>query len=97
MIYNVPAFFLRETPGAYDPESGNYGESTFVETKRYASVTSSGVETLKLIYGEVKQGSLTIRLQRPYTEPFDFIRIHNTVYRADFSRLHKTFVLSEVE
>ena len=97
MRYDKPVFFQRITPGEYNPDTGDYGEDTVTEVEKYASVTDSGTETIKMIYGELKQGIKTIRLQRPYTEVFDRIRIGNKVYRVDFSRWSRVFVVSEVQ
>lgn len=97
MRYNKPIFFQRITPGEYDASSGNYGEDDIIEVKRYASVTDTGTEQLKLIYNTIKQGSRIIRLQRPYTAPFDKIRIDKTIYAVDFERHLKTFIVSEVQ
>lgn len=97
MRFDTPVFFQRITEGEFDAETHNYGDDVVVEEQRYASVTDSGVDTLNLVYGEIKQGSLTIRLQRAYNEKFDRIRIGTKTYRADFSRRNKAFVLSEVQ
>lgn len=101
MRYDTPIFFQRTQPGEYDYKTGNYAEDTIVEVKRYASVTDTSTNTLLLVYGAVKQGSRTIRLQRAYTEPFDYIRIDNTRYRVDnertISKNAQTFVVSEVQ
>ena len=97
MRYNTPVFFQRTTQGAYDTSSGDYAAGELVETKRFADVTDSGVETLNLIYGELRQGVKTVRLQRPYTDPFDRIRIGSRVYRVDFSRFGQNFVVCEVQ
>ena len=96
MRYNDPIFFQRVLPGEYDAKTGNYAEDTVTEVKKYASVTDSGDSTLQLVYGELKQGSKTIRLQRPYTQPFDRIRIDGKVYRVDMAR-RSCFVVSEVQ
>ena len=97
MRYDKPIFFQRVTPGELDPVTGNYGEDEVAEVKKHASVTDSGVETMHLIYGSIMQGTKTIRLQREYTEPFDFIRIGMTRYKVDFSRFGRNFVVSEVQ
>lgn len=100
MRFDIPVYFRRVEPGKYDPKTGDYAADTVKETKRRASVTDSGIETLRLVYGELKQGSKTIRLQNHYNEPFDSIRIGNKVYKVDMSRplLNKhTFVVSEVQ
>lgn len=100
MRYDTPIYFQSIQPGDYDASTGNYGEDTTTEVKKYASVTDSGVETMNLIYGELKQGSKTIRIQMHYDAAFDRIRIGSKIYRVDFSRILRniqTFVVSEVQ
>ena len=98
MRFDTPIFFQRITRD-YDAATGNY-TNTVAETMRYASVTDTGDETLQLVYGELKQGSKTIRLQRHYTLPFDRIRIGDSCYKADrvrTLRTMQTLVVSEVQ
>ncbi len=97
MRYDTPVFFQSVQPGRLNPETHNYDDDTVTEEKRYASVTDTGAQQLQLIYGSIKQGSLTIRLQQPYTKPFDRVRVGETLYRVDFSRHGKNFVVSEVQ
>ena len=100
MRFDTPIYFRHTKPGAYDPETGDYAEDEVVEEMRFASVTNTGADTLRLVYGELKQSSLTLRLQTPYKGAFDSIRIGSKVFRVDRSRalrrLH-TFVVSEVQ
>ena len=97
MRYDTPIFFQSVKPGEYDTETHNYGEDIITEEKRFASVTDTGSEQITLIYGKLKQGSLTIRLQRPYKEPFNKIRVGKKIYNVDFARHSKAFVVSEVQ
>lgn len=100
MRYDTPVYFQKITPGEYDPNTGNYADDAVEETLRYASVMNTGEEKLKLVYDGPKQGSLTIQLQTHYTEPFDRIRVGETVYRVDSSRklrVKHTFVVSEAQ
>lgn len=97
MRFDTPIYFQRITAGKLNTETHNYDDDVIVEVKRYADVTDSGVETLNLVYGEVKQGSKTVRIQRAYKEPFDRIRIGNKTYRVDLARRGKSFVVSEVQ
>ena len=101
MRFNTPVYFQRKQKGPYNATDGDYGPETTEEVKRYASVTDTGTDTLNLVYGGPKQGSLTIRLQRTYTDPFDQIRIgdgeQEKCYRVDKARLFKrVFIVSEV-
>ena len=99
MRFDTPVYF-QTVKSEYDASTGNYGISTITETMRYASVTDTGAETLQLVYGQLKQGSKTIRLQRHYNLPFDRIRIGDSCYKADrvrTLRTMQTLVVSEVQ
>ena len=96
MRFDIPIYLQNIQPGAYNPETGNHEH----ETKRYASVTNAGTETLNLVYGELRQGCLTVRIQAHCTTDFDRIRIGNKVYRVDLLRKLRNFttmVVSEVQ
>ena len=100
MRFDTPVYFQRITPGEYNASTGNHGEDIITEEKRYASVTSTGDETLNIIYGEIKQGVKTVRLQNYYDKPFDRVRIGEKVYRVDRARplrLKYTLIVSEVQ
>lgn len=97
MRYNTAVYFQR-IESKYDSTTGNTGISLLSEDRRNAAITDTGTDTLQLIYGDIKQGALTIRLQRPYDAAFDRIRIGDKLYRADRSRLHnRVFIVSEVQ
>lgn len=100
MRYDTPVYFQQVTPGEYDASTGNYADDTITEARAYADVTNTGESVLQLIYGDLRQDSLTIRLQNHYKLAFDRIRIGEKVYRVDFSRRLRTkhvFVVSEVQ
>lgn len=100
MRYDKTIYFQKITPGSYDSDTGDYREDSVEETRRLASVTDTGTETMNIVYGSIKQGSLTIQLQTHYKKPFDLIRIGRRKYRVDFSRELRTkhiFVVSEVQ
>lgn len=98
MRFDTPVYFQTVQAGEYNPDTGNYGKEIITEEKRYADVTDAGVDTLNLIYGELRQGSKVIRLQTHYEEPYHRIRIGRKIYRVDFSRTLRNkhvFVVSE--
>lgn len=102
MRYNTPIYFETRKKGAYNSTTGNYDPETCEAVKRYAAITETGTEALKLIYGDIKQGALTIRLQRPYKAAFDRVRIGECksakYYHVDRARLAKrVFIVSEVQ
>lgn len=100
MRYDVPVYFQRRTRGAYDADTGDYGADTVEETKAYAGVYDTRESTLRLVYGSIREGSLTVHLQNHYTEPFDSVRIGEKTYKVDKRRRLRTkeaFIISEVQ
>lgn len=101
MRFDTPIYFQTvKEKGKYDEETGNYAEDTVTEDEVFASVTNSTTATLNLVYGSIKQGSKTIRLQNIYSKPYNRIRIGKKLYRVDFDRnlrLKHIFVVSEVQ
>ena len=100
MRYDTPVYFQKITPGEYDPDTGDTAEDTIEETERFASVYGTVAEMLNLVYGQIRQDSLTIQLQTQYKAPFDRIRVGDTVYKVDTVqnlRVKQYFVVSEVQ
>ena len=60
-----------------DPDYGGYAKATPVEAGMLADVTDTKTETQQLVYGKLREGSVTVRLNGHYLEPFDHIRIVN--------------------
>ena len=80
MRCDTEVFFQSIVPGEYDEATGDYRDDTVSEEKRHASVTDTGTETMNLVYGSIKQGSKTVRIQTHYKKAFDRIRIGNALY-----------------
>lgn len=100
MRFDAPVYMQIITQGSYNAETGDYEEDFVKETLVFASVTDTGTSTMKLIYDGVKQGSLTVRLQKQYNQPFNYIRIGNKRYKVDLERRPRTkhtFIVSEVQ
>ena len=100
MRFDTPVLFQRITEGAYNAENGDYGDDSVESVKVYADVTDAGVETLNLVYGELRQGAKVVRLLHYYEEPFGLIQIGRKRYRVDMERRRRTkrvFVVSEVQ
>jgi hypothetical protein len=98
--FDTPIYFQSVVHGEYNTTTGDYADDIVEEVERYASVSDTGTDTLTLVYGGLKQGSLTIRLQSVYDGIFDYIRISSKRYRVDKTRTlrHKqTFIVSEVQ
>ncbi|MBM6764517.1 hypothetical protein H5996_01180 [Faecalicoccus pleomorphus] len=100
MRYDTPIFFRAVTPGDYDESTGNYEDDSIIETMVMASVMDTQTETMKLVYGDIRQGSLTLTIQNHCDQTFDNIRIGDKVYRVDRTRrlrVKQSFIVSEVQ
>lgn len=100
MRFDTPIYFRRLTRGAYNESTGNYDDDIVAETEVMASVMDTQTEMLKLIYGDIRQGSLTVVIQNHYDQTFDNIRVGDKVYRVDRTRrlrVKQSFIVSEVQ
>lgn len=100
MRYDTPVYFRTETAGAYDPTTGNYAEATPTEVEKLAAVMPTGENTMKLVYGGIKEGSLLVHLQNHYTDAFKSIRIGEKQYEVDRRiplRVKDVFIVHEVQ
>ena len=99
MRYDKPIYFLTFR-SEYDATTGNYNDEAVENVQKFASVTDTSAQTLQLVYGDIRQGSLTIRLQTHYEAPFDRISVDGKLYRVDRQRKLRrghVFVVSEVQ
>ena len=100
MRYDTPILFRRLVTGAYDADTGDYADDTYVDTKVYGSVMDTNTQTMNLVYGGIKQGSLTVHIQNHMDKTFDQIIIGDKKYRVDYTRrlrLKQSFIVSEVQ
>lgn len=100
MRFDTPIYFQRILSGDYDAETGNYKEDTVIEAQKWACKTDVGAQTQHVVFGELREGSLILRLQQPYTEPFDRIRVGDKVYAVDTVRklrFKQVFIVHEVQ
>lgn len=100
MRYDTMIYFQKLTQGEYDQETGDYKDDSVSEDQKQASVMDTTTQKMQVVYGMIKQGSLTLQLQNHYDHPFDQIRIGNKIYKVDYSRklrTKQTFIVSEVQ
>lgn len=100
MRFDTPIYFQLVQQGAYNENTGDYDKDIVTEELKYAAVSTTGINTLKIMYGEIKEGCLTIRLLRPYNKNFDRIRIGKKLYKVDTRKPLKNkevFIVSELQ
>ena len=99
MRYDKIVYFAVEGKRIYDPATGDYKDAQPILAEKDAAVMDTQEETMQMVYGAIRQGSLTIHLQNHYDDPFDYIQYEGRKYRVDYSRrlrVKHTFVVSEV-
>lgn len=100
MRYDTKIELVRIDPGTFNSETGNYEGKTETRTALYASVLDTRTEMLQLVYGSLKQGSLTIHMQNHVDIPFDQIEVKGRRYKVDYRRRLRTkesFIVSQVQ
>lgn len=100
MRYDKTIYFVTVNGSTYDETTGDYTDGEPVKVDAQASVMDTNTETLRLVYGEIRQGSYTIQLQNHYPGTFDYIEYDGKKYSIDFRRhlRHKdTYIVSEVQ
>ena len=100
MRYDKLIYFVTVSGATYDTATGDYTDGTPVKVPVHASIMDTNTETLRLVYGEIRQGSYTVQIQNHYTAPFDFIEINGKKFSVDYRRhlrLKDTFIVSEVQ
>ena len=100
MRYDTPIYFQKLVRGQYNADTGNYDDDLLEETEVFASVNDTQTEMMVKIYGQIRQGSLSVHIQNHYDDSFDYIRVGNKRYVVDYFRklkVKESFVLSEVQ
>lgn len=100
MRYDTRILFLTRIQGSYNEDTGNYEEDTYEEDEVFGAVSNTADNMQTLVYGQLRQGSVTIHLQNHYQKLFDLVEIDGKRYQIDNRTLYKvkeTMVLSEVK
>ena len=98
MRYNTRIYFVKEGEEEYDYATGAYIATEPIKHEVWANVSDTGTERMQLIYGALKQGAITVRIQGKYDEAFDYIEVGDKKYNVDAFRTFRNdqaFNLSE--
>lgn len=96
MRYDREALF--QTVEEQYQDNGDYTETVVEEHTEYCSVAYTDLQTMHLVYGAIRQGSLTIHLQNYIGYDFNRIVIEGKKYVVDDEidlRFKKVYVISE--
>lgn len=96
MRYDTKLYFVRETGlEEYDNDTGDLIESEPIKTSRWVNVADMGEERMQAIFGRLKQGSVTIKMQGSYNEPFDYLEIGGKAYDVALTKRTRTITIYE--
>ena len=98
MRYDQRIYFVKEGEDEYDYATGDYVTTEPTKEEAWANVSDTSTERMQLVYGALKQGAITVRIQGKYVEMFDYIEVENKKYNVDAFRTFRNdqaFNLSE--
>lgn len=81
-------------------KNGDYLPNIESEHTEYGSVVATSIDTMRLVYGEIREGSLTFTLQNKVDYAFNRILIDGKEYSVDArikQRVKDAYVVSEVQ
>lgn len=83
MRYDQKIYFVKEGEDVYDHDTGDYITTEPIKHEMWANVSDTGTERMQLIYGALKQGAITVRIQGKYEKEFDYIEVEGKKYNVD--------------
>ena len=98
MRYDQRIYFVKEGEDEYDYATGDYVTGEPLKDEVWANISDTGTERMRLIYGALKQGAITVRIQGKYDETFDYVEVDDKKYNVDAFRTFRndqSFNLSE--
>lgn len=98
MRYDKKIYFVKQGEDIYDYDTGNHIPGETVKTEAWANVSDMGTQRQTLIFGALKQGALTMRIQGNYEDSRDYIEYNGKPYDISTVRTFwhdQTFEVSE--
>lgn len=75
MRYDRKVWFVNESAPEYDETTGDYTEGTVERIFRMANITNTGESSMNMLYGKIKEGALTVRIQNAIESPYQYIEV----------------------
>lgn len=83
MRYNKPFYFVSNVGKHYDAELGEWVHGETSRVKKFADITAMSANRQQVIFGDVSNKRLIVRLQRIYRKPYDLLEIDGKSYQVD--------------
>ena len=96
MRFDQKIQLVTEGEKVFDPSTGNNitAEPTYIGV--WANVTDMTEDTQAFLFGGLKQGAKTIRLQGHVMRRFDYVQIGDTKYNVRSQRVLRRFTVLKV-
>lgn len=85
--------FVKMSDSYYDTDLGEYVESGKVEVVKPCHLSTMGLERVTAIFGSVNRHITVARLQNPYEQPFDYVKVDNRPYQVERQSNYRKGVL----
>ncbi len=89
MRYDKPLYFVSNVDKHYDAELGEWVQGQTSRVKKFANITAMSENRQQVIFGDVSNKRLIVRLQRVYCKPYDLIEINGKSYQVDTEHVAK--------
>lgn len=96
MRMDTKIYFVTESEPTYDPSTGDYISGVPIKEPMWANVSDTGTTRMTLLYGSIKRGAKTVRLNNSYTKPFDYIEIDGKLYSDTLGKRGQNKTVYEV-
>lgn len=83
MRYDKPLYFVSNVGKHYDAELGEWVHGETSRIKKFANITAMSANRQQVIFGDVSNKRLVVRLQRVYREPYYLLEIDGKSYQVD--------------
>lgn len=96
MRMDTKVYFVTESKPVYDPATGDYISGEPIKEPMWANVSDTGTTRMTLLYGSIKRGAKTIRLNNSYNKKFDYIEIDGKTYSDTLGKRGQNKTVYEV-
>lgn len=96
MSYSHRIEFLGYDSEIYNPDTGMYEGGGNVTDVLPCSVSDLGIHQSMQLFGDFQLNRKVVRLQQPYTKPFNRVRLDGFVYVVKTQKLDKTVFYLEM-
>lgn len=96
MRFDQKIKLVKEGTPIYNPQTGNYDSTEGTEQKLWVNVSDMTEERMSFLFGGLKQGAYTIRLQGQVLRKFDYVEMNGKKYNVNQQRVLRRFTTLQV-